>query len=162
MRGEPEVPEDKWLFEVALIDRLEHAGVRQVVETQAMQMSLNERQWRAFKDKSDVSWLYDGPHGDELGVMTMARMRAGCVLLLPEEEDAFCGRVWQQKIWRKFGKFNSFSEIYEETSQRPCSTVVHKMDAFLNFSSLALFRDFCVVIFNKYNYLLSLMHSATL
>lgn len=77
MRGESEVTEDKWLFEVALIGRLEHTGVRQVVETQAVQMSLNERQWRTFKDKNDVSWLYDGPHGDELGVMKMARMCAG-------------------------------------------------------------------------------------
>lgn len=29
---ESEVPEDKWLFEVAIIGMLEHAGVRQVVE----------------------------------------------------------------------------------------------------------------------------------
>lgn len=76
------MPEDEWLFEVALIGMLEHPGVRKVVETQAMQLSLNDRQWRDFEDKNDVSWLSDGPHGDELGVMRMASVRAGCVLLM--------------------------------------------------------------------------------
>lgn len=77
-------------------------------------MSLNESQWRDFSDKNDVSGLYGGPHGDELGLMKMASMHAGCILLLLEE-DAVCGRIWQQ-IWRKFGKFNSFADIYKEIS----------------------------------------------
>ena len=76
-------------------------------------MSLNESQWRDF---SDATGLYDGPHGDDLGVMKMASMHAGCMLLLRDEEDAICGRIWQQKIGRQFDKFNSFADIYEEIS----------------------------------------------
>lgn len=72
-------------------------------------MSLNESQWREFSDKSDVSELYDGPCGDELGALKMVSIHAGCILLLceeeEEEEDWICGRICQQQIWRKLVRF---------------------------------------------------------
>lgn len=77
---------------------------------------MDESQRRDFNNNNGVSGLYDGPCGDELGVMKMASMHAGCILLLHEEEDAISGRIWQQKVWRKFDKFNSFADIYEEIS----------------------------------------------
>lgn len=39
-------------------------------------MSLNESQWREFSDKNDVSELYDGLRGDELGAMKMLSLHA--------------------------------------------------------------------------------------
>lgn len=45
-------------------------------------MSLNESQWREFSDKSDVSELYNGPCGDDLGAMKMVSVHAACILLL--------------------------------------------------------------------------------
>lgn len=57
-------------------------------------------------DKNDVLGLYDGPHGDDLGIRKMASMHAGHILLPCEEEDAICGGIWQQKNWRKFDKFS--------------------------------------------------------
>lgn len=44
-------------------------------------MSLNESQWREFSGKSDVSELYNGPCGDDLGAMKMVSVHAACILL---------------------------------------------------------------------------------
>lgn len=42
-------------------------------------MSLNVSQWRNFSDDNDVSGLYDGPHGDQVGAMQMGSMQPGCM-----------------------------------------------------------------------------------
>lgn len=108
-------------------------------------VSLNESQWRDFKGKDDVLGLYGAAHGAELGVKKMTSVHAGCLLLLCGEEDTICHRLWQQRIWRKFGKYNLFAAICEEMFCRPCNVGVDKRgDTLVNFSLMAVFRDFCV------------------